>query len=1041
MLSKKRLVSWFLYSWLITLPVTIVAIYIAYQSIQRFITFGVRYDPYPASFTLPQLIHYEWDSLQLAIHAAIYRYTEKKTVFQSISLFASAADIAQLESHLPQSGYQYIKAAVLHKHQLIKAKIRYRGDFTYHWAWKKKSLRVKTTKNNLYHGLRRFNLLAPQFPEQLNNYLAYQLAGHLGLLVPRTELLRVYLNGEDQGIHVLVEQLGEMTLRYQHLMPSDIYRGELYGKDQFMDSGVQTLFSTASVWDKVAVNNHYAAGSKKPLEKLLALLQEPDSAVAHQQLSALLDMQAWARFSFFESLIQSWHYDKYHNWRLLYDPWKQKFVPIVWDPVGWAKGWFPSQEAKVHPWVINTKLHKMLFKNGDFLRARYQVEHEFFSTKESQQFLTFVDNTVDKMQQAIYTDPVLNTPDVATVNFALLGLKQSIRTVFRDLKRVSEKKGKASYQLSIKNSIDLFLSDRRVVQRVRLLFATPLHGIPQLSLTYGKRVFDVSARVALTPFTLQLNMQLLPGDYQLHLPQSIQARKLLSISLDYGDGWEMINLGKSQGRRVFSQAIDLLKKQQLNAEKWQIFYDNGRGFNEHQSQRIHHNINTNGYWQSILNIPKGLSALRVDLPINVNVLISDVSIAADGEVYPIALSDLHLHSLSLQDNTLITNKLSDPYFYFVLPSDFKQVQQLTLRFKVRQVPETIYQRINYGSVKQPIIWSGDVFLNGLTVIDSPLFIKPGTRILLAEQASLVINNRLQAIGTKQYPIQFITQNNQQKSWGAVVLQGKLANGSVLRYCKFARGSGVKHALFEYTGMLSLHNVHKVKISDCLFRDNTDVDDMVHIIYSDVMLQRNKFQSAFADALDVDISKIVVKDSMFINSGNDGIDLMGTEATVIGSVFQYSGDKGISVGEGSQLLAVDNILQDNVIGVQVKDRSIAALINQYFIANQTAIGAAKKNWHYGLGGVVALTKSVLQDNTVNLNIGKQSKAYLFDSMVDSRFSAKRVFAWDIDKVNLKAQSSVLFPSKVLAIPMLNDLLERPESVVANRVDLGRRGSSR
>ena len=56
----------------------------------------------------------------------------------------------------------------------------------------------------------------------------------MGIIVPRTKLVRVFLNGTDRGIHVLVEQLGEMTLRFRRIMPGDIYRGEIAGKDRFV---------------------------------------------------------------------------------------------------------------------------------------------------------------------------------------------------------------------------------------------------------------------------------------------------------------------------------------------------------------------------------------------------------------------------------------------------------------------------------------------------------------------------------------------------------------------------------------------------------------------------------------------------------------------------------------------------------------------------------------------------------------------------------------------------------------------------------------
>ena len=109
----------------------------------------------------------------------------------------------------------------------------------------------------------------------------------------------------------------------------------------------------------------------------------------------------------------------------------------------------------------------------------------------------------------------------------------------------------------------------------------------------------------------------------------------------------------------------------------------------------------------------------------------------------------------------------------------------------------------------------------------------------------------------------------------------------------AGGSGLKGPLFEYSAMFSVHDVKGVSVKDCLFRDNRVVDDMVHTVYADIHFERTRFENAFADALDLDISEAVIIDSQFSHSGNDAVDLMTTRAHVSGSTFVGNGDKGIS----------------------------------------------------------------------------------------------------------------------------------------------------
>ena len=90
---------------------------------------------------------------------------------------------------MPQSGYDYVKGRMLIDGKLAKGDLKYRGDTFYRWAWDKKSMRIRTSRQTLFEGLRYVNLLSARSKEQLNNYLSYRLASLMGLVAPRTELV------------------------------------------------------------------------------------------------------------------------------------------------------------------------------------------------------------------------------------------------------------------------------------------------------------------------------------------------------------------------------------------------------------------------------------------------------------------------------------------------------------------------------------------------------------------------------------------------------------------------------------------------------------------------------------------------------------------------------------------------------------------------------------------------------------------------------------------------------------------------------------
>lgn len=324
------------------------------------------------------------------------------------------------------------------------------------------------------------------------------------------------------------------------------------------------------------------------------------------------------------------------------------------------------------------------------------------------------------------------------------------------------------------------------------------------------------------------------------------------------------------------------------------------------------------------------------------------------------VAGVSLEFLNLQHQTIIVNKVEH-----IAESGFKEV---------------------YGIIKahissSPAVWSNIKHFSGFNVFNNDIIIEPGSRIILDENTTLKILGKVTAIGTKENPIIFQAKDPL-KPWNALVLKDIKANGSVFKYCIFKDGSGDKGDLYEYTAMLSVHNVKELLLENCAFYDSHKTDDMVHVIYSDVTFKNTKFVRSLADALDADISNLVVDHCEFIDSGNDSIDLMTSNALVSNSRFINSADKGISIGEGSNLLAVNNFIRGNEIGMQSKDTSKAYIYHSSFIENKKAVDAYHKNWRYSEGGSIFIENSIFQKNIENATIGKKSKIVINNSDIDT-----------------------------------------------------------
>ena len=395
------------WSWTVTLPATTLFLLWLQATYSRYEDFGLRYNVFRDSDTLLREVgtmelEHALRRLELAIPSTQGHGAGE---VRRIELFIGESSREQLLSNLPHSGRREVKAALRYPDgDIHKVKVKYRGDFHWHWSGFKKSLRVKTRKKHLFDEMRTFNLIAPKFEGQLHNIASYRLADRLGLLVPRHELVNVWINGVDRGLYLLAEQLGESTLRHSRRMPGDLYKGELIGRERF-DGVRNDLFLHPSLWQKIAINNHYSEDSYAPIEALVAALSPKSEDPG--ALAELLDVETWGKFLAFELLTQTIHYDRSHNWRLYYDPARSLFEPVVWDPTGWASAWLPKGHNKAQADLLPSPLHQRLLTRPEFLHARHRAIEDFFSGDAADEFLAELDQLIELASPLVHRDPDL----------------------------------------------------------------------------------------------------------------------------------------------------------------------------------------------------------------------------------------------------------------------------------------------------------------------------------------------------------------------------------------------------------------------------------------------------------------------------------------------------------------------------------------------------------------------------------------------------------------------------------------------------------
>lgn len=261
-----------------------------------------------------------------------------------------------------------------------------------------------------------------------------------------------------------------------------------------------------------------------------------------------------------------------------------------------------------------------------------------------------------------------------------------------------------------------------------------------------------------------------------------------------------------------------------------------------------------------------------------------------------------------------------------------------------------------------------------------LRIRPGTRVVLAPNVSVVCKGRVLAEGTSQEPISW-EPAEEGKPWGVLALQGPGASGSRFRHVTFRGGSRARLERVRYPGMVDVHRARDVRFESCTFTANRLGDDSLRAAHAEVSVLGCRFFAVPGDAIDLDYSEGRIVGCEFEEVGNDGIDLMRSAPRIEGNLIQSCGDKGISIGEGSEPIVVDTRIFGCKVGVQIKDLSEPILVNLTIRKAQVGVLVSPKNWRYGRGGGGWLVNSVLADNVLDLEVQARSRLRVTSSVLE------------------------------------------------------------
>ena len=267
-----------------------------------------------------------------------------------------------------------------------------------------------------------------------------------------------------------------------------------------------------------------------------------------------------------------------------------------------------------------------------------------------------------------------------------------------------------------------------------------------------------------------------------------------------------------------------------------------------------------------------------------------------------------------------------------------------------------------------------------------LQIGPGTTLRFAPDAILLATGPLEFRGTENAPVILAPQGS---SWsGVVVLEA--GKPSVWEHTVVQNTHGIERKGWILTGGITFYKSPIYLVRSHI--QGSKAEDGINVILSAFEFRESEFSDVASDAFDGDFTEGVIYASNFHDVAGDAIDVSGSQIKVSEVVLQSIGDKALSIGENSQLEAMD--IQAINIGIAVASKDLSqAQVERITIQDAIHAGltAYTKKPEYGPANITA-SDVEFKNTTQKTLVQTESWIHLEDNKIEgSELDVKALYA--------------------------------------------------
>jgi len=337
----------------------------------------------------------------------LYRFGSSE--LPQYSLKIKPVDLNFLNNNLPEIGeemtddYQvYVPAKFFFNDEEYDVDVRYRGATSAHWAYPKKSLRIRFKGDHLLNGMKTINLILPEdrgmIAEELNSYRARKL----GLIVPDSQFVTISINGDTPAVYWEVEQTTKEFLEKNELSGDTNMYSEIY---LYKD-----IFTDINYWKKYSVNPSRSENDFTELAVLLDILNNPNDEEFDKTIFNILDEDSFYNWTIWYLLAGSSAQGSQHNVRLYFDPSIGKFKFVAWDLSISEWYYYPDKYGAVDPRLVeesDSPLAIRILRQPEFMAERNERLWQYVQNENNlADELKYNDDTYQKIRKAFYQDTI-----------------------------------------------------------------------------------------------------------------------------------------------------------------------------------------------------------------------------------------------------------------------------------------------------------------------------------------------------------------------------------------------------------------------------------------------------------------------------------------------------------------------------------------------------------------------------------------------------------------------------------------------------------